>query len=245
MKTALQVGLKGQSETVVGKELLASEVGSGLVTVYSTAMMIAGMEGTAVASVQDALEDGQTTVGTRVNVAHLAATPCGMKVRFVTELTAVSPNGKGLTFNVAAYDETGLIGEGVHERVVVNKEKFESRTRDKARQAWNPAARGRRSSSRVCLRHCGIAAGTGSGLSRKNRVHCMHNADRRPRLRAGHKRTADHISLGAHDGYAYICGHDGQPAPRLAQQRPAALLRLAPAGRRAHGNRGYFRPALL
>ena len=98
-------------------------------------MMIAGMEGTAVASVQDALEDGQTTVGTRVNVAHLAATPCGMKVRFVTELTAVSPNGKGLTFNVAAYDETGLIGEGVHERVVVNKEKFESRTRDKARQA--------------------------------------------------------------------------------------------------------------
>ena len=135
MKTALQVGLKGQSETVVGKELLASEVGSGLVTVYSTAMMIAGMEGTAVASVQDALEDGQTTVGTRVNVAHLAATPCGMKVRFVTELTAVSPNGKGLTFNVAAYDETGRIGEGVHERVVVNKEKFESRTRDKARQA--------------------------------------------------------------------------------------------------------------
>ena len=135
MKTALQVGLKGQSETVVGKELLASEVGSGLVTVYSTAMMIAGMEGTAVASVQDALEDGQTTVGTRVNVAHLAATPCGMKVRFVTELTAVSPNGKGLTFNVAAYDEAGLIGEGVHERVVVNKEKFQSRTRDKARQA--------------------------------------------------------------------------------------------------------------
>ena len=135
MKTALQVGLKGQSETVVGKELLASEVGSGLVTVYSTAMMIAGMEGTAVASVQDALEDGQTTVGTRVNVAHMAATPCGMKVRFVTELTAVSPNGKGLTFNVAAYDVTGLIGEGVHERVVVNKEKFESRTRDKARQA--------------------------------------------------------------------------------------------------------------
>lgn len=135
MKTALQVGLKGQSETVVGKELLASEVGSGLVTVYSTAMMIAGMEGTAVASVQDALEDGQTTVGTRVNVAHLAATPCGMKVRFVTELTDISPNGKGLTFNVAAYDEAGLIGEGVHERVVVNKEKFESRTRDKARQA--------------------------------------------------------------------------------------------------------------
>ncbi|WP_300881707.1 thioesterase, partial [uncultured Desulfovibrio sp.] len=128
-------GVKGQSEITVSKELLASEVGSGLVTVYSTAMMIAGMEATAVASVQDLLEEGQTTVGTRVDVAHLAATPCGMKVRFTTELTAVSPNGKGLTFAVAAHDEVGLIGEGVHERVVVNKEKFESRTRDKGQQA--------------------------------------------------------------------------------------------------------------
>ncbi|WP_297825253.1 thioesterase family protein [uncultured Desulfovibrio sp.] len=135
MKAALQTGVKGQSEITVSKELLASEVGSGLVTVYSTAMMIAGMEATAVASVQDLLEEGQTTVGTRVDVAHLAATPCGMKVRFTTELTAVSPNGKGLTFAVAAHDEVGLIGEGVHERVVVNKEKFESRTRDKGQQA--------------------------------------------------------------------------------------------------------------
>ncbi|MGE9984206.1 thioesterase family protein [Desulfovibrio sp. SGI.169] len=135
MKTALQVGLKGQSEITVSKELLASEVGSGLVSVYSTAMMIGGMEGAAVASVQDLLEEGQTTVGTRVNVSHLAATPCGMKVRFVTELTAVSPNGKGLTFSVAAYDEVGLIGEGVHERVVVNKKKFEDKTRDKGQRA--------------------------------------------------------------------------------------------------------------
>ena len=135
MKAALQTGVKGQSEITVSKELLASEVGSGLVTVYSTAMMIAGKEATAVASVQDLLEEGQTTVGTRVDVAHLAATPCGMKVRFTTELTAVSPNGKGLTFAVAAHDEVGLIGEGVHERVVVNKEKFESRTRDKGQQA--------------------------------------------------------------------------------------------------------------
>ena len=135
MKAALQTGVKGQSEITVSKELLASEVGSGLVTVYSTAMMIAGMEATAVASVQDLLEEGQTTVGTRVDVAHLAATPCGMKVRFTTELTAVSPNGKGLTFAVAAHDEVGLIGEGVHDRVVVNKEKFESRTRDKGQQA--------------------------------------------------------------------------------------------------------------
>lgn len=128
MKKTLKAGLKGASEVTVSEELLADRIGSGLVSVYSTAMMIAGMEGTAVATVQDALEAGQTTVGTRVNVAHLAATPRGMKVRFTAELTAVSPNGKGLTFKVEAHDEAGLIGEGLHERVVVHKEKFESRT---------------------------------------------------------------------------------------------------------------------
>lgn len=128
MKKTLEAGLKGASEIIVSEDLLADRIGSGLVSVYSTAMMIAGMEGTAVATVQDALEEGQTTVGTRVNVAHLAATPCGMKVRFTAELTAVSPNGKGLTFKVEAHDEAGLIGEGLHERVVVHKEKFESRT---------------------------------------------------------------------------------------------------------------------
>lgn len=128
MKKILEAGLKGASEITVSEDLLADRIGSGLVSVYSTAMMIAGMEGTAVATVQDALEEGQTTVGTRVNVAHLAATPCGMKVRFTAELTAVSPNGKGLTFKVEAHDEAGLIGEGLHERVVVHKEKFEGRT---------------------------------------------------------------------------------------------------------------------
>lgn len=132
MKTTLQIGLQGSSEVRVGEALLADRIGSGLVSVYSTAMMIAGMEGTAVAAVQDALEPGQTTVGTRVDVCHLAATPSGMKVRFLAELIAVSSNGKGLTFKVEAHDEAGLIGRGTHERVVVNKEKFENRARAKA-----------------------------------------------------------------------------------------------------------------
>lgn len=132
MKTTLQTGLQGNSEVIVSEAVLADRIGSGLVSVYSTAMMIAGMEGTAVATVQDALEQGQTTVGTRVDVSHLAATPSGMKVRFFAELIAVSSNGKGLTFRVEAHDEAGLIGRGVHERVVVDKEKFEDRTRGKA-----------------------------------------------------------------------------------------------------------------
>ena len=131
MSTLLQPGSTGTLETTVTESMLASSVGSGKVCVFSTAMMVAWMEATAVALVQDALPEGMTTVGTKVDVVHLAATPCGMKVTFTAELTAMSANGKGFTFKVSAHDEAGLIGEGLHERVAVNKEKFESRTRDR------------------------------------------------------------------------------------------------------------------
>lgn len=131
MSNTLRPGMTGTAETIVTEAMLASTVGSGKVSVFSTAIMVAWMEGTAVGVVQPHLEEGQTTVGTGINVSHVAATPLGMKVRFTAELTAVSANGKGLSFKVAAHDEAGLIGEGTHERVVINKEKFESRTKDK------------------------------------------------------------------------------------------------------------------
>ena len=134
MKTRLEPGLCSTSEITVSEAMLASNVGSGLVEVFSTAMMIAWMEATAVATVQEVLDNeglGMTTVGTKVDVVHQAATPCGMKVSFTAELVSMSANGKGLTFKVSARDEVGLIGEGLHERVVVHKEKFESRTRDR------------------------------------------------------------------------------------------------------------------
>ncbi len=133
MSNTITPGMNGTSETTVTEAMLASTVGSGKVSVFSTAMMVAWMEGTAVDVVQPYLEEGQTTVGTGISVSHVAATPQGMKVRFTAEVTAVSPNGKGLSFKVAAYDETGLIGDGTHERAIVNKDKFESRTRDKAK----------------------------------------------------------------------------------------------------------------
>lgn len=128
MNEKLKPGLRGQSEIVVTEDLLANSVGSGLVSVLATVMMIAGMEGTAVDTVQPVLEEGYTTVGTHVDVSHEAATPLGMKVRFMAELLEVSANGKGLTFHVEAHDENGLIGQGTHKRVVVHKERFESRT---------------------------------------------------------------------------------------------------------------------
>ena len=127
----MEIGTKGFNELTVTEDKLACNVGSGLVAVYDTPMMIAGIENTAAASVASQLPEGKTTVGTLMNVSHVAATPCGMKVHFETELTAVSPNGKMLTFRVAAYDEAGLIGEGTHERAVVDKARFEAKAQSK------------------------------------------------------------------------------------------------------------------
>ena len=131
MSTPLQPGLSGTSEITVSEAMLASTVGSGKVNIFSTAIMVAWMEATAVDVAQPCLKEGQTTVGTGINVSHVAATPLGMKVRFTAELTEVSASGKGLSFTVAAHDEAGLIGEGTHHRVIVDKEKFESRTKAK------------------------------------------------------------------------------------------------------------------
>ena len=131
MSNNLQPGLSGTSETVVTEAMLACTVGSGKVCAFSTAMMVAWMEATAVDVAQACLAEGKTTVGTGISVTHVAATPLGMKVRFTAELTAVSANGKGLSFTVSAHDESGLIGEGTHERVVVDREKFEAKTRAK------------------------------------------------------------------------------------------------------------------
>lgn len=129
----LKAGTMGKHEIVVTEELLASHIGSGLVHVYATPMMIAGMESCAAGSVADQLDKAQTTVGTRIEITHEAATPLGMRVRFETELTDVSANGRLLTFRVAAYDEIGLIGQGTHQRAVVWRERFEQKALEKTK----------------------------------------------------------------------------------------------------------------
>lgn len=125
----VQIGIKGYQETVVTPELLASNVGSGLVKVYATAMMIALMEKAAVLSVEPYLEEGQGTVGTHVNMSHCSATPVGMKVWAETELIEI--DRRKLTFKVAAYDERGLIGEGLHERFIIDNVKFQQKANSK------------------------------------------------------------------------------------------------------------------
>ena len=126
----LQTGIKGYQEETVVEGKLASNVGSGLVKVYATAMMIALIEKAAVLSVEPYLESGQGTVGTLVNVSHCSATPLGMKVHAENELIEI--DRRRLVFKVAAYDECGLIGEGLHERFIIDMKKFQDKTDSKA-----------------------------------------------------------------------------------------------------------------
>lgn len=121
----VHIGITGHQEDVVTESKLASNVGSGLVKVYATAMMIALVEKAAVLSVEPYLEPGKGSVGTQVNMSHCSATPLGMKVWADTELIEI--DRRRLVFKVAAYDERGLIGEGLHERFIIDNAKFQAK----------------------------------------------------------------------------------------------------------------------
>lgn len=125
----LKIGIKGEEFDVVSESNCAKNVGSGRVTVFATPMMIALMEKAAALSVEPFLEKGQSSVGTEVNVSHISATPSGMKVRAESELVEI--DGRKLTFKVMAFDERGLIGEGVHSRFIINTEKFQLKANEK------------------------------------------------------------------------------------------------------------------
>jgi len=119
---ALAPGIKGEATTTVVHENTAAAVGAGGVEVFGTPMMVALMENAAWAAVAKELDDGHVTVGTVVNVKHLAATPLGQRVRATAELIEI--DGRRLVFRIEAYDEKQKIGEGLHERFIVNLERF-------------------------------------------------------------------------------------------------------------------------
>ncbi len=125
----LTVGIKHEMSEKVVSENTAAALGSGLLPVYATPSMIALMEGCCSASVQPCLDEGYQTVGTAVNIKHLSATPLGMMVRVESELIEV--DRRRLLFAVKAYDEAGLIGEGEHERFIINAESFLEKTNAK------------------------------------------------------------------------------------------------------------------
>ncbi len=128
----LEIGLKGIQEVKVSEANTALTMGSGTLQVFATPAMIALMEQTAWESVAAHLAEGEGTVGTHLNVAHLSATPLDMTVRCESELMEI--DGRKLVFRVAAYDEAGLIGEGTHERFIVKNEKFQAKADGKREQ---------------------------------------------------------------------------------------------------------------
>lgn len=125
----IRIGMNSTKETVVTTENTAVSVGSGSLEVFATPALTALMEKAAAAAVADSMEDDETTVGTLLNINHLSATPCGMKVKAYAEVTEI--NGREITFKVTAEDEKGEIGNGIHKRFVVFGKKFMSKTNSK------------------------------------------------------------------------------------------------------------------
>lgn len=125
----LEIGIKGNQKINVDNTNTAEVYGSGDLSVFATPAMIGLMEFTSSQSVAPYLSEGQSTVGTVVNVKHMAATPVGMEVTCESELIEI--DRRRLVFNVKAFDECGIIGEGIHERFIVDVEKFMDKTNGK------------------------------------------------------------------------------------------------------------------
>jgi fluoroacetyl-CoA thioesterase len=122
-------GLRGEAGLLVSEEHTAPRVGSGAVHVLATPVMINLMEAAALAAVEELLPPGHQSLGTVLDVRHIAATPVGMRVRAAATVQRV--DGRTIFFAVEARDERELIGDGRHERVVVNVEKFDQRVQRK------------------------------------------------------------------------------------------------------------------
>lgn len=125
----IKIGSSFTKESRVSEEALACNVGSGIVTVYATPMMIALMENAAATCLQEFLDEGETSVGVSIQTTHDAATPCGMSVKATATITAV--DRKKVSFEIIAEDEVDCIGKATHERFIVKKDSFEERAKSK------------------------------------------------------------------------------------------------------------------
>ena len=130
MNDNITVGIKGESEKIVTEDITAGALCSGSLPVFATPAMIAMMEETCFKSIHPLLEEGYGTVGTRLEVDHMSPTPVGMLVRCESMLTEM--DGRKLVFDVKVYDEKGLVGTCVHERFIINNEKFMAKAAQKS-----------------------------------------------------------------------------------------------------------------
>ena len=125
----IKPGLKGTSELLVAEEHTAPRVGSGRVHVLATPVMINVIEAAALAAIEHLLPEGYQSLGTRLDIRHFAATPVGMRVR--AEVEVVGLEKRTVTFRVSVADEKEPVGDGTHERMVVNVSRFDVRVQDK------------------------------------------------------------------------------------------------------------------
>src|SRR5215475_12386272 len=125
----MKPGLKGHAQILVGVKHTAPSIGSGRVPVLATPVMINVIEAAALAAAEHLLPAGYQSLGIHLDVRHFAATPIGMRVRATAVLTAI--DGRTLTFRVEARDEKEPIGDGTHQRVVVNVARFDERVQRK------------------------------------------------------------------------------------------------------------------
>jgi fluoroacetyl-CoA thioesterase len=126
---ALEPGLVGRSATIVSEDNTALHMGSGGVEVFATPAMVALMEQAAINAIAPSLPPGWQSVGVHIDVRHIAASPLGVGVKAEAELRQV--DGRRLVFDVKAWDDFELIGQGDHERVVIDLKRFESRLASK------------------------------------------------------------------------------------------------------------------
>src|SRR5688572_33250217 len=129
----IRPGLSGTAELIVGEEHTAPRIGSGRVHVLATPVMINLFEAAALAAIEHLLGAGYQSLGTRLDVRHIAATPVGMRVTATAEV--LRAEGRTVHFRVEARDERELIGDGTHERVIVNVAKFDARVQRKLRSS--------------------------------------------------------------------------------------------------------------
>jgi fluoroacetyl-CoA thioesterase len=127
--SSLRLGLTGRATLIVAPEHTAPRVGSGRIAVLATPVMINLIETAALIAVEDLLPAGHQSLGIHLDVRHFAATPVGLHVTAVAEVTAIE--GRTITFRIEARDERELIGDGLHERVVVNVARFDARVQRK------------------------------------------------------------------------------------------------------------------
>lgn len=125
----IKIGIIGEVKDIVNENNIAKTLRSGELRVYATPAMVALMEEAAYKSIQSELEDGKGTVGTVMNIKHIDSTPIGMEVTAKSELIEV--DRRRLVFKVEAFDERGKIGEGIHERFIIDNEKFQIKADNK------------------------------------------------------------------------------------------------------------------